>query len=213
MKINIKKNNKTKTFNLIKSWDDVTLDRWIELIKLEESGNTKEALETIKALSDIPSNLILKLALKDVAKIMERVTALQNEADSGLKRIIKVEGKEYGYHPDLSEITLGEWADLESLIEEGIQSSLPEVMAILYRPVVEKKNDAYIIEPYDGNIAIRAEVFKKMKANEVRSSLVFFWLFVKKCLPLIPLSLMETLTETRKQLEMILSQKSGDISD
>ena len=155
MKINIKKNNKTKTFNLIKSWDDVTLEKWIELIKLEESGNTKEALETIKALSDIPSNLILKLALKDVAKIMERVTALQNEADSGLKRIIKVEGKEYGYHPDLSEITLG----------------------------------------------------------EVRSSLVFFWLFVKKCLPLIPLSLMETLTETRKQLEMSLSQKGGGTLD
>ena len=60
-------------------------------------------------------------------------------------------------HPDLSEITLGEYADIESLIKEGIQKNMPEVMAVLFRKIIDKNGEAYTIEAYDGNIAIRAE--------------------------------------------------------
>ena len=43
---------------------------------------------------------------------------------------------------------------------------MPELMAILYRPVVEEAgNGIYTIEAYDGNIAIRAEQMKKMSAE------------------------------------------------
>ena len=167
MKVKIKKEGNTKEFNLIKTWSDVTLEKWIRLIELENKDKSFEAEATIKLLSDIPKKLIRELGIQDVAKLMSRIGELQANATVGLKNIIKIDGVEYGFHPDLEDITLGEWADIETFIKAGIEKNLPEIMAILYRPIKEKKNDAYIMGAYDGNIAVRAEQFKKMKAEQV----------------------------------------------
>ena len=175
MKVKIKKQGKTKEYNVIRKWSDVTLEKWLKLVEVETESKPKEALETITALSDIPKQLVKELGIKDVAVIMSRIGELQVEQDSKLKRIIEVEGKEYGFHPDLDSITLGEYADIETFIKNGIENSLPELMAVLYRPIVEKKNDIYVIEAYDGNIDIRAEEMKKMSAEQVQSALVFYW--------------------------------------
>ena len=64
--------------------------------------------------------------------------------------------------------------DIETFIKQDIEKNLPEVMAILYRPIVEEKNKVYTIQAYDGNIAIRAEEMRKMSAEQVQSALVFF---------------------------------------
>ena len=95
----------------------------------------------------------------------------------------------------------------------GIQKHLPEVMAILYRPIVEKKNKIYTIERYDGNIDIRTEVMKKMSAEQVESALVFFWSFVKELLIALPSSLIKRLKETRERLQAKALQKNGDGSE
>ena len=175
MKVKIKKEGKTKQFKLISKWSDVTLESWLKLIDVETESKSKEALETITALSDIPKQLVKELGIQDVAVIMSKIGELQGEQDSSLKRIIEVEGNEYGFHPDLSSITLGEYADLETMIKNGIESNMPEVMAILYRPVTEKgENGVYTIAAYDGNISIRAEQMKKMSAEQVQGALVFF---------------------------------------
>ena len=144
---------------------------------------------------------------------MSRIAELQQEQDSKLKRIIEVEGKEYGFHPDLDSITLGEYADIETFIKNGIENNLPELMAVLYRPIVEKKNDIYIIEAYDGNISIRAEEMKKMSAEQVQSSLFFFYNLGSELSKILPLYLMERLNKMGKDLETKVSQKDGDGSE
>tara|TARA_R100001443_G_scaffold18073_5_gene28757 strand:+ start:1538 stop:2179 length:642 start_codon:yes stop_codon:yes gene_type:complete len=180
MKIKIKKEGKTKEFKLISKWSDVNLDKWLKLIEFQTGSKTQEAEETIAAMSDIPKQLIRELSLKDVAVIMEKVAELQAGQDSSLKKIIEIDGVEYGFHPNLDDITLGEYADLETFIKMGIEKHLPEVMAILYRPILEKENNVYTIEAYSGDLTIRAEKMKKMSAEQVQSALVFFYLFVRE---------------------------------
>ena len=199
MQVKIKKEGKTKTFNLIKKWSDVTLETWLKLIDFEKGTKTEEATETIAALSDIPKNLVKELALADVAQIMSLVGTMQQEQDSVLKRLIMVNKIEYGFHPNLDDITLGEYADIETYIKAGIEKHLPELMAILYRPIKEKKNKVYIIEAYDGDIRMRAEEMKQMSAEQVQSALVFFYTFAKVLSEILPLYLMERLKETKTQ--------------
>jgi len=110
MKVKIKKQGKTKEYNLISKWSDVTLEKWIKLVELETGSKSSEALETITALSDIPKQIVKELGIQDVAVIMSKIAKLQKKQNSSLKRIIKVDGKEYGFHPDLESITLGEYA-------------------------------------------------------------------------------------------------------
>ena len=66
-------------------------------------------------------------------------------------------------------------------------------MAVLYRPIKEKKNDIYIIDAYDGNIRLRTEEMKKMSAEQVQSALVFFYHFGKELSKILPLYLMQRL--------------------
>jgi hypothetical protein len=199
MKINIKKKGKTKRFKLISSWEEVTLEKWLKLIDFQKGTKSKEAEETIAALSTIPKDLIKQLELKDVAVIMSKLSELQAKQDSSLKRIIEVEGKRYGFHPNLDEITLGEYADLETMIKNDIEKNMPEVMAILYRPIVDEENDVYTIEAYDGDISIRAEQMKKMSAEQVQSALLFFYNLGKELSMTLPLYLMERLKEMKGQ--------------
>jgi hypothetical protein len=199
MKVKVKKEGKVKEFKLISSWEDVTLEKWLKLIDFETGTKTEEATETIAALSNIPKQLVKELALSDVAVIMSRIAGLQQKQDTNLKRIIEIEGVEYGFHPDLDSITLGEYADIETFIKNGIEKHLPELMAVLYRPIKEKKNDIYIIDAYDGNIRLRTEEMKKMSAQQVQSALRFFFVLGKELSEILPLYLMERLKETKTQ--------------
>jgi len=210
MKVKIKKAGKTKQYNLISKWSDVTLEKWLKLIDVKTDSKSKEALETITALSNIPKQLVKELGIQDVAVIMSKMAELQTQQDSKLKRIIEVEGIEYGFHPDLDSITLGEYADIETMIKNGIENNMPELMAILYRPISMKgKNGVYTIEAYDGNISIRAEEMKKMSAEQVQSALVFFWSLGNELSKILPLYLMERLNKMKDNLQMNPLPKDG----
>ena len=199
MKVKVKKKGKVKEFKLISSWKDVTLEKWLKLIDFETGSKTEEATETIAALSNIPKELVKELALSDVAVIMNRIAALQQKQDTKLKKIIEIDGIEYGFHPDLSAITLGEYADIETFIKNGTEKNMPEVMAVLFRPIKEKKNDIYVIDAYDGDIRLRTEEMKKMSAQQVQNALVFFYTLGKELSEILPLYLMEQLKETKTQ--------------
>lgn len=209
MKIKIKKQDKVKEFKLISKWEDVTLEKWLALIDFHKLNKSKEAEETIAALSNIPKKLIKELELKDVAVIMSKISELQQKQDSSLKRVIEIEGKRYGFHPDLDSITLGEWSDLETMIKNNVEKHLPEVMAILYRPIIEEQNDIYTIKAYDGNISIRAEQMKKMAAEQVQSALVFFYHLGKESLLILPSFLTERLKVMKEQLQQNHLLKDG----
>ena len=209
MKVKIKKEGKTKQFKLISKWEDVTLKTWLKLIDFRNGTKSKEAEETIAALSNIPKDLINQLELKDVAVIMSKMAELQAKQDGSLKRIIEIDGVRYGVHPDLDSITLGEYADIESMIKNDMEKNMPELMAVLYRPIVEEKNNVYTIEAYNGDISIRTEQMKKMSAEQVQSALVFFWGFVSVLLKTLESYLMQVQKEMKMQSLPNPLQKNG----
>jgi|TARA_R100000501_G_C2613848_1_gene107779 hypothetical protein len=213
MKVKIKKKGKKKSFNLITSWADVTLEKWIKIIVAQTETKTKEARETIAAMSDIPKSLIDEMALKDVAVLMGKLGEIQAEKDTELKKIIEIEGQQYAFHPNLDDLTLGEYADIETFIKVGLEKKMPEIMAVLFRPITEREKDVYTIAAYDGKIAIRAEKMKQMSAGQVQSALVFFWRFVINLSKIMPSFLVERTQEIAREWQTKASQQNGDGSE
>ena len=210
MQIKINKEGKKTNYNLIKSWNDVTLDKWVKLISRRDKTKTQDALDTISVLSDIPKKLINELAIGDVAILLKRIAELQAKEDTKLKKIIKVDGIEYGFHPNLEEISLGEYADIETYLKNGVENNLTKLMAVLYRPITEIDGKDYSIEAYGkSDSRMRAKKFQKMKARDVNSSLVFFWTFVKELSTILPSYLMEQNLMMIDNLLMTNSQTSG----
>ena len=199
MQVKIKKEGKTKNYNIVDSWEDVTLEKFMQLTMDEDVSKTKEVEQTIALLSDLPQTLIKELSLRDVTNIFEKLAELQVQENEMLTTTLTIDGVEYGMHPDLSEITLGEYADIETYVKMGLQKHLPEIMAILFRPIVEREGDVYTIEAYNGDIKIRAEKMKQMNAEQVQQVLVFFWTFVRLLLVILPLSLTKKKQKNNKK--------------
>ena len=208
MKVKVKKEGKEKTYKIVNSWADVSLEKWIKLATGKKNTKTQEAKETIKALSDLPVKLVEEMALSDVATIFERLSKLQIKGK--LKKVFKIDEIEYGFLPDLDEITLGEWADIEQYIKDGLEKNMHKIMAVLVRPITNKEGKMYSVQAYkDGRE--RAEKFKKkMNAEQVQQSLVFFWSFGKKLLNLLPSCLMEVMKKIQTEINL---QKNGVTSD
>ena len=210
MRLKINKDGKESVYTMINSWNDVTLDKWIKLISNKEKTNTQEAIDLISTLSDMPKKLIKELSINDISLIMNKIAVLQNKAESKLKSIIKVNDIEYGFHPNLEDITLGEYADLETYLKDGIENNLTKIMAVLYRPITEKDGKNYSIEAYGkSDLRMRAEKLKKMKAADVNNSLVFFWIFVKELLKCLQQYLMEQNKKILNKVQMNNLQKNG----
>ena len=179
MNINIKINNKKKTYSFIDSWNDVSLNSLSRFLAYSKLDATAAALNTINLFSDMPKDFIKKLSLEDVLQLMKMLTSMQNEVDAVHKATFTIEGKKYGFIPSLEDITLGEYADIESFIKGGIETNLPNIMSVLFRPIVEENKNTYSIEGYDGTSQKdRAKIFMKMNAVQVQNSMVFFCNFV-----------------------------------
>tara|TARA_R110002051_G_scaffold216150_2_gene280522 strand:- start:1332 stop:1934 length:603 start_codon:yes stop_codon:yes gene_type:complete len=179
MNINIKINNKKKTYSFIDSWNDVSLNSLSRFLAYSKLDATAQALNTINLFSDMPKDVIKKLSLEDVLQLMKMLTSMQNEVDAVHKATFTIEGKKYGFIPSLEDITLGEYADIESFIKGGIETNLPNIMSVLFRPIVEENAKSYSIEGYDGTSQKeRAKIFMDMNAVQVQNSMVFFCNFV-----------------------------------
>tara|TARA_R100000329_G_scaffold30586_1_gene28256 strand:+ start:7614 stop:8255 length:642 start_codon:yes stop_codon:yes gene_type:complete len=209
MKVNVVKDGKKKNYTIINNWKDVTLDKWIKLLKLKNLTPTQEAIENIALLSSMSKKLIKELSLVDVTLIMQQLKDIENTSATRFKNIITIDGKDYGFHPNFEQLTLGEWADLETFIQQDLQNNLPKICAILYRPIKEKGKNAYIIEAYDGSIDVRAEKFKRMKAEQVQQALVFFWTFVSVLSKITVSYLTETIQKIQNQLKQKHLQVNG----
>ena len=65
-----------------------------------------------------------------------------------LVKRLSFRGKEYGFVPNLEEMSFGEYIDLDSYLSDMQQ--LHKTVGVLYRPIVKEKGDLYEIEPYKG---------------------------------------------------------------
>ena len=74
------------------------------------------------------------------------------KTDFPLQRLIHIDGIEYGFEPNLSNIAYGAYADITQYGTLAIDDNWAKVMSILYRPVTNKVRDTYEIQKYNGEI-------------------------------------------------------------
>jgi hypothetical protein len=114
------------------------------------------------------------MAYKDLLEIMGIIKKLvDTEPDKeDFKKIFTFNDDEYGFCPNLSNITTGEYIDLETYCKEPIKN-LHTIMSILYRPISFKRNDRYAIESYNPD-EFKEELFKDCPMDIALNSLGFF---------------------------------------
>ena len=178
MKLTIKKGRKKIHYDIPKHWDELNLGRYMRImkvLKVEEENEIDKIVKILNCITDIPKKDIYSLDMSSINSLGLHLSSfLTSKPNEELKHFIEIEGKEYGFHPCLKEMTLGEFVDLETYMKD-INENLHKILSILYRPVIAKDGDKYRIEDYEPNKE-RAELFKKnLTVGDFHGASVFFY--------------------------------------
>ena len=152
------------------SLNEITLGQYQEFYKLTESTDAKLVeRRMIEIFCKVPMQYVNQMKAIDVKEIIQILTQMLQNKPS-LVNLFKMDGVEYGFIPDLDDMTFGEYVDLDTFI--GDTENLHRAMNVLYRPIKIKKNGRYQIVDYD------SEKYKDMLGmpmDAVISSILFFY--------------------------------------
>ena len=137
------------------SYGDISLERWLALqTDLKNYSDDDNAVTAVMFmhLCGLEPTYLKNISIDDYALIKTELESFISNTDLPLQRIITIDGKEYGFEPNLSQMSYGAYADITSYKELTIDDNWAKIMDILYRPIVRKKGEMYSIEPYKGEI-------------------------------------------------------------
>lgn len=175
-----------KTITVPDSWADVSIGQFQEISAIDSESKNR-ALEIVSILIDQDIEDIRKYDLKSLNAILKAISwANDLPKEETWKNVIEIDGEEYGFINKLSDLTLGEWIDLEGYIEKPIEN-LHKIAGLFYRPIVHKYRNSILTEPYDTvSSEARADLFKeKMNVADMYGAMVFFCLIEKNCIKTI----------------------------
>ena len=145
---------------------------------------------------------------RDLDEIGEAIGLVLSEKPS-LVKTFNYKGKDYGFHPKLEDISLGEYVDLDELLKEPYKNA-EKILGILYRPITKKMYGRYDIEPYDPEVH-NGLGFQDLTADILVGCMLFFYRLEIRLRIHSIRSLLEKEKETNPALmSKLTSQKSGD---
>ena len=137
------------------SWSEITLKKYLALqTDLENYKDDEEAIKAymIHHLCNITMEQFNSLPKQAYDNIINTMYPFLNGTEHELQRFVTIDGVEYGFEPNLSNMTYGAYCDVTKYDVVGIDKNWAKIMDILYRPVEKKLFDSYSIKAYDGKI-------------------------------------------------------------
>ena len=167
------------------SLDDITLAQFKEY-SLMISRETEEDLTFKKQVINLfctgDTEKIEFFKKKQIDSIFADFNEMLESERNIFEKIISIDGKEYGFIPNLKDLSIGEFSDIETLMKDGVFENIEKVLAVLYRPVINKVKHLYNIADYDG-LNDRDKLFlNKFPVKNFHGTMVFFLIIAKELL-------------------------------
>ena len=171
------------------SLNEITVRQFMQYMavqKLEVDDNIK-AISTIAIFCNIELEQAVNISTNDIFEISHKIKEVLEQPTP----LITVHDN-LGFIPSLDEMSIGEYIDLESYA--GNPENYNRLMAVMYRPIKQKKFGMYTVDEYNGSEA-RATESMDLPASLLLGGLVFFWDLGIELLKAMPCSLgPETMT-------------------
>ena len=149
--------------------NEVTLGQYQEYIKLKDLSETELSLKMIEIFCNLKSEQVRYLKATDVRTVVTIISEMFDSKPS-LVNTFKIDGIEYGFIPNLDEMSFGEYIDLDTFI--GDWDNIEKAMGVLYRPIEMRKGNRYHIKEYEAG---ETEHLKAMPLDAVLGSILFFY--------------------------------------
>ena len=149
---------------LPKSWNEVTVNQWVELNSIDQHEYNSVFLHTLEAisiLSDTDPEELEELSPEELIDLASQVSFIKREPSNKPKQAVK------GFMlKPLDALTLGEFIDLEYYVSQSVQN-FTLLLSILYKKTKLDEWGNTIFEPYVYKIENRIHDFDDVSINEV----------------------------------------------
>jgi hypothetical protein len=154
--------------------NEIYLKDYQKYMKIAMENEDNVNLLNIKAVE-----IFCNIRMKDVHKIkasdfddIVNVLGQTLSKENKFVQRFKIGDVEYGFIPNLDDISLGEYVDIESYLPDV--DNLHKAMAVLYRPITYSTKDMYLIDEYKGSDEL-SDVMKFAPLDAVLGAQVFFY--------------------------------------
>ncbi len=161
-----------KEYNLPDCWDDVLVEDFIKILKLEKQKSLYQydelyAAKLVEILLKVDEVELNEFDLGLFGDLVEKLLFLQSLPDYKNKNEIVLDGVKYVTPQNLNKLTLGEYASIKTLTKDKeYEEQILLILSIILRPEGEK---------FEANkIGERVERFKKLRIIDVNESVNFF---------------------------------------
>jgi len=153
--------------------NDIKLAQYQKFLSIVKDNEESEFLQQkmVQLFCGIDLKDVAQIRYKDVAEITANINNLFTKENQLIQRF-KMGGVEFGFIPNLDEMSTGEYMDLDTYITDW--DTMHNAMAVLYRPITNKLGNKYQIEEYKGSITY-AEVMRHAPLDVVLGAMVFFY--------------------------------------
>lgn len=136
------------------NWNDITIEDYQKFMVIMDSKKSEKQkmLDMISLFCKVSKKDLKQVALKDVEKIGSILIKMVKDDPSDIKaeRHVSFNKDIYSMIPNMSEMTTGEFVDLETYSSDSI-NNLHKIMSILYRKQTSKEDrwGRYNVEVYE----------------------------------------------------------------
>lgn len=154
--------------NIPTNWDEVTLNKFIQLQSLYSKEHKPTIQEIIAVLSDIEVDEVNKYPALVVERVMDNLQFLSETITDKSSNKIEIDNITYQVNY-LEELKFGEYVDVNTILDAD-KSNFPAILGILCRKEGEIYDDNYIAT----ELTKRIEMFGKQPVSKVYPIINFF---------------------------------------
>ena len=173
----------TKEITIPTKWSEITLGQFraytLHKARSRNASPLEEKMVVVEMFCGMTTKDVRSLNLKDLNSIYSDVVKIleDNNAEIKFQQTFTFKGKDFGFVPNLSKLSTGEWVDYEELMKQGgYWQNAHKIMSILFRPIDKQKKELYSIEEYnDQHIKDNAEGFLDLPMDKVIGAQSFFF--------------------------------------
>ena len=151
------------------SLNEITLGQYQEFAKLDITKELEVQSKMIEIFCKVPVKVVRSMKAKDITDICTIINNMFDVEHQMLNRF-KLNGKDYGFIPDLENMSFGEYVDLDTYI--GDNDNLHRAMNVLYRPIDLLQGQRYTLKEYDPDTN---EDAKNYPLDACFGAMVFFY--------------------------------------